>query len=369
MGRIRLAMLTALIAGGAQAAAPSVLNGDFAQVSPGGQPAAWLVPQGQGTQSFTSDKGRYGKGGRLRVSGGPGANAAVVQKIDPAPYRGKLVRLRAMLKAATPSQTGLYLLVLRPDPYKFGFTQDNLGEAASVGKWQASTITGRIAMDATAMWIGLKAVGDADVSIDDVTLEEARPDGTPPSPAALAYLDQAIAILRAQHINSARADWPRLIADAHAEIAGAKTSVDTYPAIRDVIAALGEKHSFLAPPPTQAEIDAAAHAGPNAPPLGVEMPSTRLVTGRIGLVRMPGLNSFAPGGSVSAKVYTQRLRAGLEELDKAPLCGWIVDLRNDTGGDMWPMLNGIDPLLGAAPFGFFMSANRPNRLWQRADGR
>jgi C-terminal processing protease CtpA/Prc len=33
-------------------------------------------------------------------------------------------------------------------------------------------------------------------------------------------------------------------------------------------------------------------------------------------------------------------------MDQGNLAGWIVDLRNNGGGNMWPMLTGIGSILG-----------------------
>jgi carboxyl-terminal processing protease len=183
-----------------------------------------------------------------------------------------------------------------------------------------------------------------------------HPPQGPPSTEAAAYLDQAIAVLRANHINSAEADWPALTARARAEIEGARTPADTYPAIRHLIGALGERHSFFLPPLSEAEIEAARRAGTGHVLAGVEMPTSALIDGRVGVVRLPELNMFSADGAARVKTYQQALQTALQQLDRAPLCGWIVDLRNDGGGTMWPMLAGLDPLLGDGPFGFFVSA-------------
>jgi len=161
------------------------------------------------------------------------------------------------------------------------------------------------------------------------------------------------------------ADWPCLIGEAHARITGAKTPADTYPAIRALIGELGEKHSFFMPPPTRAQIDAAAKAGSTGVVAGMEMPTSALLDGRVGVVRLPALETFSPGGAERAKTYPRLLRAALEQYDKAPLCGWIVDLRNNGGGNMWPMLAGLDPLLGPSPFGFFVGTGHAPQPWVR----
>lgn len=140
-------------------------------------------------RASTATRGGTRRAGRLRVSGGPAAIGAVAQKIDPAPYRGKLVRLKVTLRAIAPAQAGPFLTVLRPDPCEIGFVEDASAQQAPVANWQETIITGRIAQDATAIWIGVKAVGDVDLTIDDVRLEEARGRGQPPSSLALSYLD------------------------------------------------------------------------------------------------------------------------------------------------------------------------------------
>lgn len=367
MKRLGLALITTLICTSAHAEnPPDVANFGFEQLLPNGTPASWFLSQTPGVQSLTSDKGLQGKGGRLRVSGGSAAVGTVAQSIDPAPYRGKRIRLSVALRPAGPAQAGPFLTVLRPDPYKMSFVEDQSNRPAAAGKWQKATITGWIASDATAIWIGVKAVGEADVTIDNVRLDVLKGNSKPPSPKALAYLDKAIELLRAHHINSAKADWPRLIAEAHAEIAGAKTSADTYPAIRNIIVALGERHTFLMPPPSQSQIEAAAKAGPSGVVAGTEMPTSALLDGRVGVVRLPGLDTFSPGGEERARTYPSILRTALEQLDKAPLCGWIVDLRNNSGGNMWPMLAGLDPLLGQPPFGFFVSNTGDTASWSRS---
>lgn len=365
MRSVGLALAGSLAVMSTDGKTPGAVNTDFEQTLPDGTPTYWHVQHGPGKQGFTSDKGRHGKGGRLQVSGGPAAIGSVAQMIDPAPYRGKLIRLSLTYKAHAPSQAGAFLTVLRPTPYKVGFIQDDSSRPAPVGKWREVTITGRVARDATAIWIGFKAVGKADVTIDDVRLEELHGGDKPPSPQAANYLDQAIAILRARHINSAKADWSRLTSEAHAAIAGAETSADTYSAIRTLIGELGVAHSFFMPPPTRDQIQAATRAGLSSMVANSDMPVSSLLNGQVGVVRMPGLDTMSPGGTERGKTYATTLRTLLKQLDKAPLCGWIVDLRANAGGNMWPMLTGLDPLLGAYPFGFFLSGGTTSQAWIR----
>lgn len=188
----------------------------------------------------------------------------------------------------------------------------------------------------------------------------------PIAPEAEAYLMQAIAILRQRHIGSAGADWRTIEAQARIDAAGARHPAETYPAIRGVLATLGERHSFLVPPPSTG----AGTMGRSSVPRWVSdrLPTSRLIEGRIGKVALPDLNTIRPDGEAAGNAYRAALRTALQRLDAAPLCGWVIDLRNNGGGNMWPMLQGLDPLLGPAPFGFFVAPNGPLALWQREGG-
>ncbi len=183
---------------------------------------------------------------------------------------------------------------------------------------------------------------------------QGAPAPAPAPVSAALVLDTALDLLRKNHINSASADWDRLGAEAHRRIAGATRASDAHDAIRYVIAALGERHTFL-------------HAGPlpnrpgAAPRSDLPMPATELAGDRFGLVRVPGFL----GTPDEARRYTAALREGLTALDRDNICGWIVDLRGNTGGNMWPMLNGLDPLLGPDPFGYFRPPTGAPRAWVR----
>lgn len=64
--------------------------------------------------------------------------------------------------------------------------------------------------------------------------------------------------------------------------------------------------------------------------------------GRIGYIRVPGI-TFGDRDSVNARI----IREAMEKVQKGgPLRGWIVDLRLNGGGTMFPMLAGLGALLG-----------------------
>ena len=45
--------------------------------------------------------------------------------------------------------------------------------------------------------------------------------------------------------------------------------------------------------------------------------------------------------------YAKDLQGAIAQVDQQGVCGWVVDLFDNEGGNMWPGLTGIGPLLGA----------------------
>ncbi|MEU3854069.1 S41 family peptidase [Streptomyces sp. NPDC029554] len=66
------------------------------------------------------------------------------------------------------------------------------------------------------------------------------------------------------------------------------------------------------------------------------------MAGRMGYLSLPGVLG-------SEKVYQQYVREGRDAVAKADrpnACGWVIDLRRNHGGNMWPMLAVVGPILG-----------------------
>jgi C-terminal processing protease CtpA/Prc len=76
-------------------------------------------------------------------------------------------------------------------------------------------------------------------------------------------------------------------------------------------------------------------------------------------------NTYATSNLVSWQDQAQRL---VSDLDRSKPCGWIVDLRRNPGGNMWPMLVAIGPVLGEGDVGSFITADSARTGWFYAAG-
>ncbi len=71
----------------------------------------------------------------------------------------------------------------------------------------------------------------------------------------------------------------------------------------------------------------------------------------IGYVNVPTCFTTDPA---VVKEYALQVREAIVNLDSEHVIkNWIVDLRDNSGGAMWPMLEGLLPLLGEGNFGYF----------------
>jgi len=199
---------------------------------------------------------------------------------------------------------------------------------------------------------GALACGDGGPSTPD--LEGAL------SPVAAAYLNAALDIMQAHSVRRYEIDWTVLREYAFRTAAGSVTESDTYEAIQNALAAIGDRHSRFIPAGT-AVVDT-SFANPEPAALLLEgLPG---VGGRFGYLSVP---AFTGGGDPADALATEYHRL-IEGIDTLGVCGWIVDLRGNTGGNMWPMVAGVGPILGEGVLGYFVDPDSVVSTWTYADG-
>jgi len=183
------------------------------------------------------------------------------------------------------------------------------------------------------------------------------------SPEAEAYLQTAIDLFKHQHINRDQVDWPSVTEKARALAHDAKTPADTYPAIRLIIHELGEKHTFFMTPDQVKASQTGKQSGAVAPPQ-LNLPEGELLAEGPGVIRLQGFG----GSATEGKAYASSTQHALARMERDGACGWIVDLRFNSGGNMWPMLNGLSGLFDDGVLGSFDNTAGGNTKWLRQKG-
>ncbi len=202
-----------------------------------------------------------------------------------------------------------------------------------------------------AAMVGMAACGDG-----GAPAAPTQPGGGM-SDAARAYLDEVVGRMQASSINRLIIDWNVLRTSVYGAAASARTPADTYFAITVAVRMLGDGHSsfqnpagFVITERTRACVSSGAGA--------VAVPPA------IGYVR---IGAFA-GRDAEAAAFASGIQATIMAADREELAGWIVDLRGNRGGNMWPMVAGIGPLLGDGVFGYFIDPTGVENVLEYRDG-
>ncbi|MEM7111092.1 MAG: S41 family peptidase [Chloroflexota bacterium] len=190
-----------------------------------------------------------------------------------------------------------------------------------------------------------------------------------PSPIALtengvtpdieAYLYEVLDTVRENALNAEQVDWGEAEADIFARSEGATETKHTYPHINILLSKLKDNHSFFLTPKRAATLAAATLD--DYPEISSEM-----VDSRLGYINIP---NFAAIDQAVADEHAQQIQAHLGQSAEQQPCGWIVDLQDNTGGNMYPMLAGLAPLLGDGTLGYFLPPKGEPQTWHLQDGQ
>ena len=161
---------------------------------------------------------------------------------------------------------------------------------------------------------------------------------------------RALRMLERDALWSARVDWP---AARERVLAALDDPDELHARLREVVREAGGPHSGLLTPPADGTAD-----DPGEPSL----PTARIVDGT-GVLTLPGCERRHAARYVDAgdRAYRAAERA----------VRWVVDLRGNGGGSMWPMLAVAAPLLRtdgvashAGTVGYFVAPGRPGTPWR-----
>jgi len=274
---------------------------------------------------------------------------------------GRRVRLSADIETKEVSKSAS--LWLRADSGGRMLILDNgtdQGISGTAPGWQHREVTLFVPKSATTLVFGLLMIGSGEATARNVRIEArpAIPIGTPLAPPARMELDSALAVVRRQSLWRDTVTWSQLESDVRGMAAGSQTAQETYPAIRALLTRLGDHHSFLLRPQGATTLRTGGAANP--------LPVVRVQTMGVGYVSVPAYSGLE---TTAAATYVRAVYDSLAHAiaSGAGTCRWIVDLRTNGGGNMWPMLGGLRPLLGEAGLGSFVNSYGSTPLWHARD--
>ena len=168
----------------------------------------------------------------------------------------------------------------------------------------------------------------------------------------VAYLCDALVAVQRYSLTVGTVDWPAIKANALAQVEAAQSLFDVHPIIRAMLKALGDNHSILLPAERVAQLRA-----PTA-----QIDHAAMAAGaRVAYIDLRG---FFGTHRESMHAYVRALWSDLAASEAEGACAYVIDLRRNRGGNMWPSLLGLQPLLGVGKIGAFRSRDDSTTVWR-----
>jgi carboxyl-terminal processing protease len=201
----------------------------------------------------------------------------------------------------------------------------------------------------------IRGEGDIEVRNVKMTVADLPPANTPLATDAKRELDSALMIVRQASFWRDTVTWTELETDVRTLAAGSQTPAETYPAIRELLTRLGDHHSFLMPAQQSAQWESGTIAKN-------PLPVVNALDGAAGIGYV-SVAAYSGGDVKGTQEYASGTHALLATVAPAATCGWILDLRQNGGGNMWPMLAGLKPFVGTVSLGSFSGPTGGGQSW------
>ena len=185
-------------------------------------------------------------------------------------------------------------------------------------------------------------------------------------------VNQAMTIIKRDYYRREEIDWNTVSASVSERLQKMESCEDASVILSSCFSQLSEKHSFLMPATKASEYSGAAPEK-TVTELKPEKPSLNRLVGKImvakenediGYITVPWISSTDP--EVCTRL-ADSLQSIIEGLDQAGVSKWIIDLRANTGGNCWPMIAGMGPLLGEGVCGYFVFPDK-RKPWVYKEG-
>lgn len=265
-----------------------------------------------------------------------GTSGSIMASLPANTLRGRRVTLSAELQVG--SGRGAGLLIRTDSDTTVALTLENsLADPVRLEDgWRARSVSIPIPDNATVLAFGILLQGTGNVSARGVRLGIGRPfTGLPISEPAKKVVDEAISLAKGNALRRDSIDWKAVELQVRALAAGAQKSSEGYGAIQWLLTQLEDRRSYFVPASLVKEFWARSNQTP--------LPLMRARPDGVGYLSVPGYDGGTPD---AMRAYVGGIHAWLSSTAARTPCGFMVDLRETTGGNPWPVLAGLKPLLG-----------------------
>jgi len=226
--------------------------------------------------------------------------------------------------------------------------------------WSTKTLKAIVPKEAKIIKIGLIAYGKGKAFFDNSKVTFTEIENRKPSALAKDYIDKAGDSIMKHSLLKENINIEPIKKKAYAIAGNAETGEETYLAIEYMLQAINDKHAFF----TTAEVRKKWEG--NNDETDVDFKSIKYSKSEVkdgfGYITIPGFH----GNDSKLKVaFADTIQSQIQNLYTKKVKGFIVDLRKNDGGNMAPMLAGLEPLYSADTTGYLINAYQEKEYWGR----
>lgn len=226
--------------------------------------------------------------------------------------------------------------------------------------WTAKTLKIIIPKEAKILKIGIIAYGTGKAFFDNANVSFTKIVSRQPSALAKDYIDKAGDSIMKHSLFKENINIKPIKEKAYAIAGDAKTAEDTYLAIEYILEAIKDQHAFFMPANERTSWEG------NDTKVDIDFNSIAYskseVKENFGYIAVPGFR----GNDYKLKVaFADTIQKQIQQLYTKKVKGFIIDLRQNDGGNMDPMLAGLEPLYSADTTGFLIDVNKKREYWGR----
>jgi carboxyl-terminal processing protease len=241
-----------------------------------------------------------------------------------------------------------------------------LGDEAS-DQWQELSLSLWVNETVRILRVGLQFKDTVDLLVDDLKVDTAALGDAPVAPELLRYADEMLDLITEHSLHRSTLDSASLRRDLHRLLSGGRSLTDFH-AVANFFLKSVDKHSFYW---SKAEVDAWSgddnteeEQEEGTPLFDFPITTGHLIGKDVAYLSMP---QFHSGNEAWNTYFADTLQGLIRALDRPGLKGWVLDLRQNHGGNCWPMLAGIGPVLGNGVCGYF-GLDDDRFYWSYMDG-
>jgi len=174
------------------------------------------------------------------------------------------------------------------------------------------------------------------------------------------YIDEVLDIVKENSIKQSQINWEDFRLKVYQKSKDDKTKEDAHNTIKYALSLLNDHHSMLL---SYSEVQK-INSDTISPAARIDSIVSHYENG-IGYIKIPAFI----GNEESSIKYSTQLQNTIKQLDRNHINGWIIDLRDNIGGNMWPMLLGIGPIIGNGVAGYFVDSKNNYDEWVYSEGK